>query len=324
MQRLDFRAMGCQMLALLDSGDAEASEALTLVPTWFEEWEASLSRFREESELSALNRSNGEWVAISETMWRVIQEALWAAGESDGLVTPALLDQLKTAGYDRTFELLDRSLPFSSSESSKSIVDWRAIQLDASDHRVRVPVGMHLDFGGVAKGWAAQQAAQRLSAIAPALVDAGGDIAISAARANGERWPIAVADPFRAESDLELLMIAQGGVATSGRDYRRWQRNGKWQHHIIDPRTGVPAETNVLSATILATTTIAAEVAAKVVLILGGRAGLDWIEARDELAGLVVLEDGQVLRSRRLDEYVWQEPPTLPGDPVLVSWSRNV
>src|SRR5512143_1154648 len=104
MQRLDFRAMGCQMLALLDSGDAEASEALTLVPAWFEEWEASLSRFREESELSALNRSNGEWVAVSETMWRVIQEALWAAGESDGLVTPALLDQLKTAGYDRTFE----------------------------------------------------------------------------------------------------------------------------------------------------------------------------------------------------------------------------
>lgn len=70
MQRLDFRAMGCQMLALLDSGDAEASEALTLVPSWFEEWEASLSRFREESELSALNRSNGEWARLAKPCGR--------------------------------------------------------------------------------------------------------------------------------------------------------------------------------------------------------------------------------------------------------------
>lgn len=324
MQRLDFRAMGCQMLALLDLDDADASEALTLVPGWFEEWEASLSRFREESELSALNRSSGQWVRVSETMWQMIQEAMSAAGESDGLVTPALLDQLKTAGYDRTFELLNRSLPAPSSVSSRPVLDWRAIELDENDHRLRVPDGMHLDFGGIAKGWAAQQAAKRLSDIAPALVDAGGDIAMSAARANGERWPIAVADPFRADSDLELLMIAQGGVATSGRDYRRWRRNGKWQHHIIDPRTGAPAETNVLSVTILARTTTAAEVAAKVVLILGGRAGLEWIEAREELAALIVLDDGQVLHSRRLDEYVWQEPPALPIDPVLVSWSRNV
>ena len=73
MQRLDFRAMGCQMLALMDSEDADATEALTLVPGWFEEWEASLSRFREESELSALNRSSGQWVRVSETMWQMIR-----------------------------------------------------------------------------------------------------------------------------------------------------------------------------------------------------------------------------------------------------------
>lgn len=323
MQRLDFRAMGCQMLALLDSGDAEASEALSQVPVWFEEWEDSLSRFRETSELSALNRSNGEWVRVGDTMWQVILEALRAAGDSHGLVTPAVLDQLKTAGYDRTFELLDRSMQSSDLASNRSVPDWRAIETDASEHRVRLPEGMHLDLGGIAKGWAAQQAAQRLGFFGPALVDAGGDIAISATRANGERWPIAVADPFRAESDLELLMIAEGGVATSGRDYRRWQRNGKWQHHIIDPRTGSPAATDVLSVTILAPTTTIAEVAAKVALILGSREGLEWVETRDELAGLLVLEDGHIVHSRRLEDYVWREPTASP-DPMLVSWGRNV
>lgn len=138
-------------------------------------------------------------------------------------------------------------------------------------------------------------------------MDAGGDIALSDARMNDEAWTIGVADPFNPDSDLELLMVHRGGVATSGRDYRKWQRDGKWQHHIIDPRTGAPAETDVLSATVIAPTTQDAEVAAKVALILGSRTGLEWIEARENLAGLLVLEDGRVIHSSRLDKYFWSE-----------------
>jgi thiamine biosynthesis lipoprotein len=179
---------------------------------------------------------------------------------------------------------------------------------------------MRLDFGGMAKGWAADQAARRLSSVAPALVDAGGDIAVSDAMASGEAWPIAIADPFKADADLDLLMVNRGGVATSGRDYRRWQREGKWLHHIIDPRTGAPAETDVLTATVIGPTTAEAEVAAKVALILGSQTGMQWIEARPELAGLLVLENGQVVRSRRLDKYMWAEPVASFGSFVLPVW----
>lgn len=308
MQRFEFHAMGCQMLAVVDSDDASASEALTQAPIWFAEWEAALSRFRDDSELSALHRADGKPIRVSATMWLVIEAARRAARESDGLVTPTLLDALQAAGYDRSFESLELSAVSASAAATNPISDWRAIERDASTRTVRLPRGMRLDFGGVAKGWAANQAARRLSAIAPALVDAGGDIAISAARVNGETWPIAVADPFNSESDLELLMVRHGGIATSGRDYRRWQRNGKWQHHIIDPRIGAPAVTDVLSATVIAPTVTKAEVAAKVALILGSQNGLKWIEARRELAGLLVLEDGRVVRSQRLGEYVWSEP----------------
>lgn len=327
MQRLEFRAMGCQMLAVIDSDDASAREALAQVPVWFAEWEASLSRFRDDSELSVLNRAEGTSFRVSETMWQVLQAAMRAASRSDGLVTPTMLDALQAAGYDRSFDLLNslggrpRPLPRRQAAGSTQIADWRGIRLDAKTRTVRLPRGMRLDFGGVAKGWAADQAARRLSAVAPVLVDAGGDIAISTAQVNGERWPIAVADPFKPDSDLEMLMVDHGGVATSGRDYRRWQRDGKWQHHIIDPRTGAPAETDVLSATVIAPTTSAAEVAAKVALILGSQDGLQWIEARRELAGLLVLEDGRVVRSRRMDDYVWRESATLTGNSVLPAWS---
>ncbi|HEX7588211.1 MAG TPA: FAD:protein FMN transferase, partial [Anaerolineae bacterium] len=217
-------------------------------------------------------------------------------------------------------ELLEASTVSANALNLKPAANWRQIKLDAKTQTVRLPRWMHLDFGGVAKGWAADQAVRRLSTIAPALVDAGGDIAISAARALGEPWPIAVADPIHPDADLEMLMLTHGGVATSGRDYRRWQRNGKWQHHIIDPRTGFPAETDVLSVTVIAPTTVSAEIAAKVALILGSQRGLQWIEARTELAGLLVLEGGQILRSRRMNDYVVSESDQGPMS-LSPAWS---
>jgi thiamine biosynthesis lipoprotein len=98
--------------------------------------------------------------------------------------------------------------------------------------------------------------------------------------------------------------LGRCGVATSGRNYRRWQRGGAWKHHIIDPRTGEPAETDVLSATVIAPTVLEAEVAAKVVLILGSREGLAWLGAKPNYAGLVVLEDGQIVRGPRINPYL--------------------
>ena len=110
MQRLEFRAMGCQMLAVIDSDNASASEVLAQVPVWFAEWEASLSRFRDDSELSALNRADGKSIRVSETMRQVLQGALRAASRSDGLVTPTMLDALQAAGYDRSFESIETSM----------------------------------------------------------------------------------------------------------------------------------------------------------------------------------------------------------------------
>ena len=306
MQQIEFRAMGSAILIALDTDDTRAADALAQTPTWFAEWEARLSRFRAESELSALNRASGEPVRVSATLGQAIQTALDAARASDGLITPTLLDALQAAGYDRSFEQIGGA-PVSPTRTPAVVADWRAIEWNAATHTLRVPRGVHLDLGGVAKGWAAEQAAHRLVAIAPVMVDAGGDLAITGARANGEPWPIAVLDPLQPANDLALLMIERGGVATSGRDYRRWERNGKAQHHIIDPRTGAPAETDVLSATVIAPTTPQAEVAAKVAFILGSRAGSAWLRAR-RYAGLLVLENGRTAHTPEFENFLWRAP----------------
>ncbi|MCL4395647.1 MAG: FAD:protein FMN transferase [Chloroflexi bacterium] len=319
MQRIEFRAMGCQMIALVDSDEAPAAGAVALVPAWFERWESSLSRFRPESELSRLNRQSGQVVPIGDVMFLVLQCSLDAAHASGGVVTPAVLDALQAAGYDRSFESLDADRSLSAGPAPAG--DWRAIELDPIAQTVRVPAGMHLDLGGIAKGWAADQAVRRLSAYGPALVDAGGDISVSGALANGQRWPIAVANPLRPESDLALLMVREGGVATSGRDYRRWYHNGAPAHHIVDPDTGEPAITDVLAASVIAPTARQAEMAAKVAFILGGERGIAWLDQRDEFAGLLVRETGETVRSRRFDDYVWSESLALIENSAVPAWS---
>ena len=181
MERLEFRAMGCHMLAVVDSDDPSASAGIKQVPVWFEKWEQVLSRFRPNSELNALNRAAGQSFKVSGTLFEVVKQSLIAAKTSGGIVTPAVLDALEAAGYDKSFELLSESHSEESNVRAR-IGDWRACKLDAVRQTIKLPIGMRLDLGGIAKGWAADQAVKRLSEFGPTLIDAGGDVAVSGPR----------------------------------------------------------------------------------------------------------------------------------------------
>lgn len=300
MQRLEFRAMGCHMTAVLDADKHPAS--LEAVPAWFEAWEQTFSRFRADSELSRLNERAGQWVRVSTSLWEVTHLALIAARWTDGLFSPTILNALEAAGYDRTFdEITAAAQPVVAQPDGQ----WRSIQRQSLKRSIYLPPQARLDLSGIVKGWAADRAAKKLGVSGPALIDAGGDIAVSGPRADGSPWSIGIVNPFQADQPFETLKIAQGGVATSGRDYRRWLRAGKWQHHLIDPHTGLPAQTDVLSVTVIAPTTFEAEVAAKVIAISGSEQGLAWLEEQPGYAAVIVQEDGQAVYSAHMDNYLW-------------------
>lgn len=311
--------MGCRITAMIDSPFVDVGVHLQQVPAWFEEWEQALSRFRPNSELSLLNQRPGEAVAVSPALWEVFRAARRTERASSGLVTPVLLNELEAAGYDRSFDLLAAGAgippvarhhsgagtdPATIHRPSASLAD---VTVDEQRRTLTLPAGMRLDFGGSVKAWAAHQAMQRLVSLAPALVNAGGDIAISGWMGDGTPWLVGVLNPFDPENDLATLALQAGGVATSGQDYRRWEQDGVWKHHIIDPRCGLPAETDLVSVTIVAATVMQAEMAAKLVFILGSRAGLEWLESHAPLAGLLVLEDGSIRQSGNLQDYLWRE-----------------
>jgi FAD:protein FMN transferase len=309
MVTITFRAMGCQMSAFLDVPSAQAAEALSDIPAWFEDWEQILSRFRTDSELNQLNRSPAESVQVSQVLWDVIQLALEAADQSAGLVTPLVLGALEDAGYDRSFDLL-AALSFDErvddAQIGRPVPGFEGMVLDPFERTVCLPPGMRLDLGGVAKGWAANRAMEYLQEAGPALVNAGGDIAISGQRQDGRLWPVGILDPQRPESNLGTLLLPQSGVATSGIDYRRWQYHDVWQHHIIDPRSGQPARTDVLSTTVIAPTVMAAETAAKIVLISGSQVGMEWLSDHPSLAAMVTRQNGQVDYSDSYRQYQWR------------------
>ena len=297
-----FRAMGSDMLVILQSDSKSAQDVLKDVPTWFEEWEQSLSRFRLDSELSRLNRTFDQPVSVSNVLWEVFQTAVWADEFSDGLVTPTVLDAILDAGYDVSFNELSREQFGIMSQSAHHPLSQ--VIADPDSQTINLPKGVHLDFGGVAKGWVAHQTVDRLRQFGPCLMNAGGDIAVSGPQMDEDAWQIGISDPFHAGSDFDTLLVKQGGVASSGKDRRNWKRNGLLQHHIINPNTGLPVDTDVLRVTVVAPTVMEAEAAAKTAFILGKERGLAWLESQPSFAGLVVMDSGEVFITSSMTEYL--------------------
>ena len=298
-----FRAMNTEVAAWLWSDIGHAAVWLHEVEAFFGEVEAELSRFRPDSGLSRLNAAAGQGPQpVSELLETVISLALKAAEESDGLFDPTVLHALRRVGYDRSFELLadppaqDAGQPVSLNGNGASgdgaTINWRAVELNSILGTVALPAGMGLDLGGIAKGWTVDRAAEMLGAWGAAMVDAGGDIRVSAA-AGGEPWPIGIQHPFDPTRDLGVIALDGGAVVTSTVGRRQWQRDQQPMHHLIDPRTGKPSQSDLHTVTVLAPTAASAEVAAKVALILGSDRGRAHLMAQG-FSGVLVDRTGRV------------------------------
>lgn len=306
MKSIEFQAMGSRITAYVDQDSSRVDVALHQVPVWFEEWEQIFSRFRPDSELSMVNRESGSRVAVSETFWLVLQYALQIERDSTGLVTPLILPALEMAGYRESFDqIYSHAATGQSYAVTPETPGLDQLLMDFNSKTIRLPYGGKLDFGGIVKGWAAHVSMLRLAQLGPALVNAGGDIAISSAQQSGQAWQISVIDPHEPQKDLGWLRVGQQGVATSGRDYRHWQWHGQENHHIIDPRTGYPAETDLMSATVVASDVLKAEMAAKMVMIMGSQSALDWLNQKHDLEALMVLPKGTLLETNHLQQYQW-------------------
>lgn len=301
-----FRAMGSQIVFWLDTADwRAAAPAFAEAQALFVRNESALSRFRPHSELMQLNGRSNQWVPVSDLLWREVTLAVQMADMTNGRFDPTLLHALHHAGYGHSFEQLTTGVRSDKNQTKpRSLLGrWREIELDKNRQAVRLPVGVGLDLGGIAKGDTAQQALNLLKNTGPALVDAGGDLVAGLAPANCPGWPVALSAPWHEAAhtrDLATFWLAGGALATSGVDYRSWVQDGLVAHHLINPQTGQPAETGALTATVFAPEAAVAEAWATATLIAGMEAGIDNLLEHD-LAGLVIGRDGRILATPAMD-----------------------
>ena len=288
-----FRAMGtlCRVSVTAGPSDTAAAQAaLAAARAEVAACEQALSRFDPGSELSSLNDAAGTWVPVGERLAAALVMALDARAKTGGRFDPTILPALAAAGYDRSFELLD-------DRPAGPAPGWRAgtaIELDPNGGQARIAEGSAVDLGGIGKGFAAMGSLEAIRAAWPelrgGLVDLGGDIAVWGLPPEQGPWLLSVADPRSPDAVLCTLALENGGVATSGRDARRFGPGGSL-HHLIDPLTGRPAKGGPLAVTVVGPDSVQAEGHSTALALCDQSTAAAYVEARPALSALAVFDD---------------------------------
>jgi thiamine biosynthesis lipoprotein len=298
-----FHSMGSDVRLIIDAplraGRPGAAEAAAREQLYIEDFALRLSRFRADSELSALNADPREEVPASPLLRTAVSAGIWAAERSGGLVDPTLVGELERAGYAASHDGREpaslrealAAAPPRRAARPRPDARWRQIEVDNERGTIRRPPGLMFDTGGTGKGLAADAVAYRLREHTRFVVDCGGDIAVGGLACQLRPLAIDVEHPLTGER-VHTLHLRGGGVATSGLNVRIWHLpGGRFAHHLLDPSTGEPVWSGLLGATALAPTALEAETLSKIALLAGAR------KAREVLAGhggLLVHEDGAV------------------------------
>ncbi len=300
MFMVSFRAMNTQ-IQLAAEGDPEMLESgFAQSRRLIEDYEKRFTRFSPISELSALNAHNennpDSWFRASAEFYELMIFAQDMHRQTAGLFDPSILPALRYAGYDRSMDELRSAGPqVNTQQPPAPQANFTQVKFDNSKQFIKLPKGMQIDLGGIAKGWIAEQAARRLKLFADScIVNAGGDLYTVGLPAGQNAWEIGLEDPLHTDRDLALLKAQPGGIATSSVTKRRWVQNGKEQHHLIDPRSGRPAQTDWLSVTVFAEHTAEAEVFSKALLIAGSKQASIVGHHEKVKAFLAVDRDGKI------------------------------
>ena len=272
----DWRALGTQVRVVVTDGRCLA-EARRMLEADLADVDLACSRFRADSEICALR--GGRAQQVSPLLAEAIAVALRAADLTDGDVDPTVGAAMSAIGYDRDFEDIERTGP-AVPVTVTQVPGWREVRLEG--RTLTMPEGVSLDLGATAKAWAADRSAARIAGRLDCgvLVSLGGDIAVAGPPPEAG-WRIRVQDVTGSPDDppegpYALIAIRDGGLATSSTSARRWQRGGDVLHHILDPRTGLPAEPVWRTVSVAAGTCADAN-AASTAAVIRGRRALGWL-----------------------------------------------
>lgn len=273
----------------MESAGAEA--AVERAFGWFHQIEDTCTRFNARSELMQLTAQIGVPVPASAMLYEAVRFALTVAEESGGAFDPAIGHAIEARGFNREYRtgaVIHSPIP------PCDDVSYRDVYLDPDQRTITLRRPLVLDLGAVAKGLAVDTAARELQPFRNFAIDAGGDLYLSGHNPQGAPWSVGIRHPRpddqSADQLIDSVCVSDRAVCTSG-DYERRARGGslgnhKDGHHILDPRTGKPANL-VASATVIAPSAMLADALATAAFVLGPVDGIQFLE-RLGVDGLIV------------------------------------
>lgn len=285
------------------SAETDDDAILDEVVALCDRYELLFSRVDPASELFRLNEAKGRPVEVDAELASFIGTALTYCERTGGLYDVTMGSATQLWDFKR------QAVPAADHlAAALERVDFRNVVVEGATVTLRDPLAC-VDLGGIAKGYIADAvlALLRERGVQHALVNLGGNVAVMGGKPDGTPWRVGIRKPF-ASCALPLLdsfatvAVSDGSVVTSGVYERAFERDGTLYHHILDPRTGYPAKTDVLSATVVSRASLDADGFTTALVIMGADRALAFVEADPALEAVLVTDEGDVLATSGIGE----------------------
>ncbi|MEE8722808.1 MAG: FAD:protein FMN transferase [Eggerthellaceae bacterium] len=291
----------------VNSVSADADDAaLDRVVALCERFEKTFGRFNPESELYRLNHAGGAPTTVSDELAAIISAALGYCERTDGLfdITMGSVTRLWDfhAGTIPARADIDRALEH---------VNWQNVTVDGSVVTIADPAAW-IDLGGIAKGYIADRIIEQLQADGARhiLVNLGGNVAVAGGKPDGTPWKVGLRRPASSEATMgvaqsfAVVQLENGSAVTSGTYERAFERDGRLYHHILDPKTGEPAQTDLLSVTVVSKRSLDGDGYTTALIAMGADRALAFCEDLPDVECVAVTTDGDVLATSGIGDAI--------------------
>ena len=281
----------------------KGEEILTDIEQEVRRLEQLFSITMEDSDITRLNNGSGEAIALSQETLEILAEGKELSEETKGAFNIAISPLVKAWGF--TTDQI-KSVP--SEEKIKdalSNIDYKEIEIHNVNSTGQLVENMAIDLGGIAKGYTAGKVTQLLQDVGVdnALINLGGNISAMGTKGDGTKWKIAIENPLDANDYIGLLEVSDLFVVTSGGYQRYFEENGKTYHHILDSETGYPADSGLLSVTVICDNATRADALTTALFVMGLEESLNFWKDHKDFEAIFVTEDGTVVATQGADAY---------------------
>ena len=278
--------------------DAELGEAMNQAVALINRLEGLLSVTKKDSDISKINAADGAPVTVSGETYELLEKCIQYSEATEGLFDISVYPLVKLWGFTTGEYRIPSEEEISTVQER---IDYRKIQLSGGN-KVQIPKGMQIDLGAAAKGYLSQKLMDLFAknGVSSAVVSLGGNVQTMGRKEDGSRYRIGIVDPADGTSIYGTLEVEDKAVITSGIYQRYFEKEGKTWHHIMDKRTGKPADNDLASVTVITEEGTAGDALATALYIMGEERAVEYQKNHPETQIILIRKDGSLWQSDEL------------------------